>query len=49
MDLRTGLLPARGDIENRLKELHELEIDRTSCTSFWANQFASYSLPRRTS
>jgi Transposase DDE domain group 1 len=29
----------RGDIENRLKELHQLEIDRTSCTSFWANQF----------
>src|SRR5271157_6190163 len=29
----------RGDIENRIKELHELEIDRTSCTSFWANQF----------
>src|SRR6266446_9130636 len=29
----------RGDIENRLKELHKLEIDRTSCTSFWANQF----------
>jgi len=29
----------RGDIENRLKELHDLEIDRTSCTSFWANQF----------
>jgi len=29
----------RGDIENRVKELHEgLEIDRTSCTSFWANQ-----------
>ena len=25
----------RGDIENRLKELHDLEIDRTSCTSFW--------------
>ena len=23
----------RGDIENRLKELHQLEIDRTSCTS----------------
>jgi hypothetical protein len=22
-----------------LGELHELEIDRTSCTSFWANQF----------
>ena len=29
----------RGDIENRIKELHELEIDRTSCTDFWANQF----------
>lgn len=30
----------RGDIENRIKELHEgLEIGRTSCTSFWANQF----------
>ena len=29
----------RGDIENRIKELHEgLQIDRTSCTSFWANQ-----------
>src|SRR5437660_8420834 len=23
----------RGDIENRIKELHDLEIDRTSCTS----------------
>ena len=31
---------ARGDIENRIKELkHGLEIDRTSCTSFKANQF----------
>lgn len=30
----------RGDIENRIKELHEgLEIGRTSCTDFWANQF----------
>jgi DDE family transposase len=29
----------RGDIENRIKELHDLEIDRTSCASFWANQF----------
>jgi hypothetical protein len=29
----------RGDIENRIKELHDLEIDRTSCSSFWANQF----------
>ena len=29
----------RGDVENRIKELHDLEIDRTSCTSFWANQF----------
>lgn len=30
----------RGDIENRIKELHQgLEIGRTSCPSFWANQF----------
>jgi hypothetical protein len=30
----------RGDIENRIKELHDgLEIGRTSCTDFWANQF----------
>jgi hypothetical protein len=30
----------RGDVENRIKELHEgLEIDRTSCSSFLANQF----------
>ena len=30
----------RGDIENRIKELHEgLPIGRTSCTRFWANQF----------
>ena len=30
---------ARGDVENRLKELKlGLEIDRTSCTSFLANQ-----------
>ena len=29
----------RGDIENRIKELHELQIDRTSCSDFWANQF----------
>jgi hypothetical protein len=28
----------RGEIENRIKELHQLEIGRTSCTSFWANQ-----------
>ena len=31
---------SRGEIENRIKELHHgLEIDRTSCPSFWANQF----------
>ncbi len=31
---------ARGDIENRIKELHHgLSLDRTSCPSFWANQF----------
>jgi len=30
----------RGEIENRIKELHEgLQIDRTSCPRFWANQF----------
>ena len=30
----------RGEVENRIKELKDgLEIDRTSCTSFWANQF----------
>lgn len=29
----------RANIENRIKELHYgLAIDRTSCTSFWANQ-----------
>src|SRR6266540_3119500 len=30
---------ARGDIENRIKELHDgLPIGRTSCGRFWANQ-----------
>jgi Transposase DDE domain group 1 len=30
----------RGDVENRLKELHYgLEMDRTSCSRFLANQF----------
>jgi len=29
----------RGEIENRIKELHDLQIDRTSCSDFWANQF----------
>jgi len=30
----------RGDVENRLKELHHgLEMDRTSCLRFFANQF----------
>jgi hypothetical protein len=29
----------RGEIENRIKELHHgLEMDRTSCSRFWANQ-----------
>jgi hypothetical protein len=28
----------RGEIENRIKELHDLQIDRTSCSGFWANQ-----------
>jgi hypothetical protein len=31
---------ARGDVENRLKELHYgLGFDRTSCSRFWANAF----------
>jgi hypothetical protein len=31
---------ARGEIENRIKELHHgLDLDRTSCPRFWANQF----------
>ncbi|MFB3110648.1 MAG: IS1380 family transposase [Gemmatimonadales bacterium] len=31
---------ARGEVENRIKELqYGLQIDRTSCTRFWANQF----------
>jgi hypothetical protein len=31
---------SRGEIENRIKELHHgMEIDRTSCPRFWANQF----------
>ena len=29
----------RGEIENRIKELHALQIDRTGCSNFWANQF----------
>lgn len=30
----------RGDAENRIKELKDgLQIDRTSCHAFWANQF----------
>ena len=34
-----ALYSQRGDVENRIKELHDgLEIDRTSCSSFLANQ-----------
>jgi hypothetical protein len=30
---------ARDDVENRLKELRDgLELGRTSCSRFWANQ-----------
>jgi hypothetical protein len=37
--LYTHIYCARGDSENRLKELkHALALDRTSCTRFWANQ-----------
>lgn len=28
----------RANIENRIKELKALDVDRTSCTRFWANQ-----------
>jgi hypothetical protein len=28
----------RGEVENRIKELKALDVDRTSCTNFWANQ-----------
>jgi hypothetical protein len=35
----TQIYCARGDSENRLKELHHaLALGRTSCTRFWANQ-----------
>src|SRR3989449_9628819 len=35
-----GIYCQRGDMENRLKELHPgLELDRTSCSRFLANQF----------
>ncbi len=35
-----ALYRERGDVENRLKELHSgLGFDRTSCTAFWANAF----------
>ncbi len=36
----TRVYCGRGEIENRIKELHHgLEMDRTSCSRFWANQF----------
>jgi hypothetical protein len=35
-----GVYCQRGDVENRIKELHEgVSLGRTSCTDFWANQF----------
>ena len=34
-----GIYCARGDVENRLKELHDgVALGRTSCSRFWANQ-----------
>ncbi len=37
--LYTEVYCARGDLENRIKELHhDLAIGRTSCSRFWANQ-----------
>jgi hypothetical protein len=39
-DIYERIYCARGEIENRIKELKNgLAIDRTSCTNFWANQF----------
>jgi len=36
----------RGDMENRLKELHHgLALDRTSCSRFLANQFRGLAHP----
>ncbi len=36
----SGTIAIAATTENRIKELHYgLEIDRTSCTKFWANQF----------
>lgn len=38
--LYAEIYTARGAVENRIKELkHSLQIDRTSCTGFKANQF----------
>lgn len=35
-----NIYTGRGDAENRIKELKDgLQIDRTSCHDFWANQF----------
>jgi hypothetical protein len=35
-----GVYCQRGDVENRIKELHQgVYLGRTSCTDFWANQF----------
>ncbi len=35
-----GVYCQRGNVENRIKELHEgVYMGRTSCTDFWANQF----------
>ena len=28
----------RGEVENRINELHDLQIDRTNRSDFWANQ-----------
>ena len=41
VDLRAGFVYCqRGDVENRIKELHDgMQIGRTSCSSFLANTF----------
>jgi len=38
---RTSIQTPRQSLtrQNRIKELHDLQIDRTSCSDFWADQF----------
>ena len=33
-----GIVGVAANLGNQPKELHDLQIDRTSCNDFWANQ-----------